>query len=61
MGEGEGCEAKLTLSGTFSQLVEYVAFGDWIFFGLTVASLFIYRAREGASGAAATARAARPS
>ena len=35
----------LTLSGTFGQLVSYVAFGDWIFFGLTVAGLFVYRAR----------------
>jgi len=25
--------------------VDYVAFGDWIFFGLTVVGLFIYRAR----------------
>lgn len=38
----------LTLSGTFSQLVDYVTFGDWIFFGLTVSGLFIYRARDGA-------------
>ena len=36
----------LTLSGTFGQLVDYVTFGDWIFFGLTVAGLFIYRARD---------------
>src|SRR5690242_4204999 len=36
----------LTLSGTFGQLVSYVAFGDWIFFGLTAASLFVYRARR---------------
>ena len=36
----------LTLSGTFGQLVSYVAFGDWIFFGLTVAGLFVYRARS---------------
>src|SRR5439155_3278868 len=36
----------LTVSyGTFSQLVDYVAFGDWIFFGLTVAGLFVYRRR----------------
>ena len=27
--------------------MDYVAFGDWIFFGLTVAGLFIYRARDG--------------
>ena len=36
----------LTLSGTFGQLVSYVAFGDWIFFGLTAAGLFVYRARD---------------
>ncbi len=36
----------LTLTGTFAQLVDYVAFGDWIFFGLTVAGLFVYRSRD---------------
>jgi APA family basic amino acid/polyamine antiporter len=36
----------LTLTGTFAQLVDYVAFGDWIFFGLTVAALFRYRAHD---------------
>jgi APA family basic amino acid/polyamine antiporter len=36
----------LALSGTYAQLLDYVVFGDWIFFGLTVASLFIYRARD---------------
>jgi basic amino acid/polyamine antiporter, APA family len=36
----------LTLSGTFGQLVSYVTFGDWIFFGLTAASLFVYRTRD---------------
>lgn len=41
------CAIALTLSGTFGQLVDYVTFGDWIFFGLTVAGVFIYRAREG--------------
>jgi APA family basic amino acid/polyamine antiporter len=40
------------LSGTFSQLVDYVAFADWIFFGLTVAGLFVYRARDRAGGVA---------
>jgi APA family basic amino acid/polyamine antiporter len=40
----------LTLSGTFSQLVDYVAFADWIFFGLTVAGLFVYRSRDRESG-----------
>ncbi len=42
--------AVLTLTGTFGQLVDYVAFGDWIFFGLTVAGLFRYRARDRAQG-----------
>src|SRR5205085_10520442 len=36
----------LALSGTYAQLLDYVVFGDWIFFGLTVVSLFIYRARD---------------
>src|SRR3989440_8268468 len=46
-----GWATVLTLSGTFAQLVDYVAFGDWIFFGLTVAGLFIYRARDPLTGA----------
>jgi APA family basic amino acid/polyamine antiporter len=37
----------LTLTGSFAQLVDYVTFGDWIFFGLTVAGLFVYRRRDG--------------
>src|SRR2546426_528675 len=45
-----GWAVVLTVSGTFGQLVDYVAFGDWIFFGLTVAGLFIYRARERRAG-----------
>jgi len=45
-----GWAIALTLSGTFGQLVDYVAFADWIFFGLTVAGLFVYRARDRASG-----------
>ena len=36
----------LTLTGTFAQLVDYVSFGDWIFFGLTVAGLYRLRARD---------------
>ncbi len=36
----------LALSGTYAQLLDYVVFGDWIFFGLTVATLFIYRGRD---------------
>lgn len=44
-----GWAIALTLSGTFGQLVDYVAFADWIFFGLTVAGLFVYRARDRAA------------
>jgi len=40
------CAVILTLSGTFGQLVDYVTFGDWIFFGLTAAALFVYRKRD---------------
>jgi APA family basic amino acid/polyamine antiporter len=35
----------LAVSGTYAELLDYVVFGDWIFFGLTVASLFRYRSR----------------
>ena len=35
----------LTLSGTYGQLLDYVVFGDWIFFGLVVSTLFVYRRR----------------
>jgi APA family basic amino acid/polyamine antiporter len=33
----------LTLTGTYGQLLDYVVFADWIFFGLTVASVFVFR------------------
>ncbi len=33
----------LMLTGTYGQLLDYVVFGDWIFFGLTAATLFVYR------------------
>ncbi len=36
----------LLLSGTYGQLLDYVVFGDWIFFGLVVSTLFVYRRRE---------------
>jgi APA family basic amino acid/polyamine antiporter len=36
----------LVLTGTYAQLVDYVVFADWIFFGLAGASLFVFRARE---------------
>lgn len=36
----------LCLSGTFEQLVNYVIFGQWIFFGLTVAAVIVLRRRR---------------
>jgi APA family basic amino acid/polyamine antiporter len=36
----------LTFTGTYGDLLNYVVFGDWIFFGSTAATLFIFRARE---------------
>ncbi len=38
--------AVLSLSGTFEQLVTYVVFGQWIFFGLTVGAVFILRRKR---------------
>jgi APA family basic amino acid/polyamine antiporter len=35
----------LTLSGTYGQLLDYVVFGDWIFFGLAGVTVFIFRRR----------------
>jgi basic amino acid/polyamine antiporter, APA family len=36
----------LTCSGTYSQLLDYTVFGDWIFFGLIAATIFYYRKRD---------------
>jgi APA family basic amino acid/polyamine antiporter len=33
----------LALTGTYDRLLNYVVFADWIFFGLTVATLFAFR------------------
>jgi APA family basic amino acid/polyamine antiporter len=33
----------LLLTGNYGELLNTVVFADWIFFGLTVASLFVYR------------------
>ncbi|HMI55631.1 MAG TPA: amino acid permease [Gemmatimonadaceae bacterium] len=42
----------LALSGTYGQLLDYVVFGDWIFFGLIVATVFAYRRRDARTGVA---------
>jgi APA family basic amino acid/polyamine antiporter len=35
----------LALTGRYDQLLNYVVFADWIFFGSTVATLFVFRRR----------------
>jgi APA family basic amino acid/polyamine antiporter len=37
----------LTLTGKYGDLLDTVVFADWIFFGLTVAGLFVLRRRLG--------------
>lgn len=37
----------LLFSKRYGELLDYVVFGDWIFFGLTAASLFVLRRRDG--------------
>src|SRR6185312_1505224 len=41
-----GWAVILTLTGRYGDLLDYVVFGDWIFFGSTAATLFFFRARE---------------
>lgn len=36
-------------SNTYGALLDYVVFGDWIFFGATVATLFVFRSRDQAN------------
>ncbi|HEX9728897.1 MAG TPA: amino acid permease [Gemmatimonadales bacterium] len=40
----------LTLSGTYGQLLDYVVFGDWIFFGLTGLTVLVFRIRDAGRG-----------
>ena len=36
----------LSVSGTFEQLASYVVFGQWVFFGLTVAAVIVLRKKQ---------------
>jgi APA family basic amino acid/polyamine antiporter len=38
--------ALLAASGTFEQLLTYVVFSGWIFYGLGAMSIFVFRRRE---------------
>jgi len=40
----------LLFSGSYGQLLDYVVFCDWIFFGSAVAALFVYRRRDREAG-----------
>ena len=40
----------LLLTGKYGQLLDYVVFCDWIFFGLAVVSLFVIRRQDRAAG-----------
>lgn len=41
-----GWSITLVLSGSYGDLLDWVTFADWIFFGLTAATLVVYRRRE---------------
>jgi len=36
----------LTLTGSYGDLLDYVVFGDWIFFAAVTSTVFVFRARE---------------
>jgi N-acyl-D-aspartate/D-glutamate deacylase/amino acid transporter len=42
---GSGWAALLAATGTFEQLLTYVVFSGWIFYGLGAMSIFVYRRR----------------
>lgn len=45
-----GVSLVLMTTNTYDQLLSYVVFADWLFFGLTAAALFIARARGAGDG-----------
>jgi len=54
-----GWAIVLLLSGTYGQLLDYVVFTDWIFFGLAVVALMVLRRRDARAGVAEPERAFR--
>jgi APA family basic amino acid/polyamine antiporter len=42
---GSAWGGVLALSGTFNELLTYVVFGGWMFYGLAAATIFVYRKR----------------
>jgi APA family basic amino acid/polyamine antiporter len=50
-----GVAVLLIATNSYDQLLSYVVFADWLFFGLTAASLFVHRRRgEGGDAVART-------
>jgi APA family basic amino acid/polyamine antiporter len=49
---GASWSMLLALSGTFDQLLTFVVFSGWIFYGLAAASIFVYRRHDGALASA---------
>jgi len=47
-----GWAVVLLLTGTYGQLLDYVVFCDWIFFGLAVVALMVIRRRDAQAGMA---------
>jgi len=45
-----GWSILLLFTGSYGQLLDYVVFCDWIFFGSAVAALFVYRRRDSMAG-----------
>jgi APA family basic amino acid/polyamine antiporter len=41
-----GWAIVLATTGSYAELVDYVVAADWIFFGLTVAAVFVFRRRQ---------------
>ncbi|MEP7000246.1 MAG: amino acid permease [bacterium] len=42
--------AALILTGSYGQLLDWVVFADWIFFGTTALTLIVFRRRDAAAG-----------
>jgi len=46
----------LTLTGRYGDLLDYVVFGDWIFFAAVASTVFVFRARERIGGEGSSLR-----
>lgn len=51
-----GWAVILTLTGRYGDLLDYVVFGDWIFFAAVASTVFVFRAREQSGRESSTLR-----